>query len=56
LACATRVKFIKEGKRIGDKVHILINDSDLPFVDIHDERDLWLAEKIIVELGIKPNE
>jgi CMP-N,N'-diacetyllegionaminic acid synthase len=54
LACATRAKFIKQGKRIGDNVEIVIND-EMVFVDIHDEFDLWLAEKIINERGIKPN-
>ena len=56
LACATKAQFIKQGKRIGNKVEIVINDDDMPFVDIHDELDLWLAEKLITEQGIKPNE
>ncbi len=56
LACATRAEFIKQGKRIGDSVEIVINDDEMTFVDIHDELDLWLAEKIIRERGIKPNE
>lgn len=56
LACATRVKFIRGGKRIGDNVDIVVNNFDLSYIDIHDEMDLWLAEKIIVERHIIPNE
>lgn len=55
LACATKAEFIKQGRRIGDKVEIVINDEELPFVDIHDELDFWIAEKIITERGIYPN-
>ena len=56
LACATRAEFIKQGKRIGNTVEIVVNEQDMPFVDIHDDLDLWLAEKLITEYGIKPNE
>lgn len=56
LACATRSSFIKQGRRIGNKVEIVVNDDDMPFVDIHDELDLWLAEKLISEKSIRPNE
>lgn len=50
LACATRARFIKQGRRIGDKIAIIINDPAAPFIDIHDEFDLWLAEKILQTL------
>jgi CMP-N,N'-diacetyllegionaminic acid synthase len=56
IACATRVFFIKQGRRIGDKVEIVVNDDEIPFVDVHDELDLWLAEKLVEEKGIRPNE
>ena len=56
LACATRAEFNKQGKRIGNNVEIVVNEQDMPFVDIHDDLDLWLAEKLITEYGIKPNE
>ncbi len=55
LACATRVKFIKEGRRIGDRVEIIPYDSAVNWIDIHNEFDLWLAEKIISEWDIKIN-
>ncbi len=55
LACATRVKFIKEGRRIGDRVEIIPYDSAVNWIDIHNEFDLWLAEKIILEWDIKIN-
>lgn len=55
LACATRVEVIRQGKRIGENVDVVINDEELPYVDIHSELDLWLAEKIISEYGVKPN-
>lgn len=55
LACATKAEFIRQGRRIGNRVDIVINSDELPFVDIHDDLDLWLAEKIITEYGIKPN-
>lgn len=56
LACATKAEFIKRGKRIGNNVEVVINDSEIPFADIHDELDFWFAEKLITERGIKPNE
>lgn len=56
LACATRAHFIKQGRRIGDNVEIVVNEDDIPFVDIHDELDLWLAEKLINQKNIIPNE
>jgi len=49
LACATRVHFIKNGRRLGDSVDIVENSSETASVDIHDMYDLWLAEKIILE-------
>ncbi|MDD5258632.1 MAG: acylneuraminate cytidylyltransferase family protein [bacterium] len=56
LACATRVAFIKQGKRLGEQVEIVINREELPSVDIHDSLDLWLAEILITEKGYKPNQ
>lgn len=56
LACATRARFIKENRRIGDRVAIVINDEKLPFIDIHDELDFWMADEIIKKKHLKPNE
>ncbi|HAK87973.1 MAG TPA: acylneuraminate cytidylyltransferase family protein [Nitrospiraceae bacterium] len=49
LACATRASVVKEGKRLGVNVDIIPNDDDASSVDIHEEFDLWLAEKILSE-------
>lgn len=49
LACATRVHVIKGGRRIGDCVDIVPNPDFCSSIDIHDEFDLWLAEKIVTE-------
>ena len=47
LACASRVSVIKSGRRIGDCVDIVPDPDFCSSIDIHDEFDLWLAEKII---------
>ena len=47
LACATRVKVIKRGQRVGDRVKILLNDDPNGGVDIHDIETLRLAEWIL---------
>lgn len=48
LGCATRGHLIRnEKRRLGDKVHIIPND--LPLIDIHDDYDFWLAEKVLSE-------
>jgi len=49
LACATRAAIIKQGRRIGHTVKLLINHDQASFVDIHDEFDLWMAERILAE-------
>ena len=49
LACASRVNVIKSGRRIGDRVDIVPNPDFCSSIDIHDEFDLWLAEKIVTE-------
>ena len=44
LACASRAYLWREGRRIGDKVEILLNDDDFTGIDIHSQDDLELAE------------
>ena len=44
LVCASRAWLWREGRRIGDKVEIIINDDDFTSIDIHHEEDLLLAE------------
>ncbi len=50
IVCATRIQFIKQGRRIGDRVDVVINEDEFSFLDIHDLIDLWLAEKCIEKL------
>ncbi|MEY2740063.1 MAG: cytidylyltransferase domain-containing protein [Ilumatobacteraceae bacterium] len=44
LACASRASLWREGRRIGDRVEIIVNDDAFTAIDIHDEEDLRLAE------------
>jgi len=55
IACATRAKFIKQGRRLGDRVDIVSTNYNYSFIDIHDPFDLWLAEAVITEWEVKPN-
>ena len=50
IALATKAEFIKQERRIGDKVDVVVNDLEFSFLDIHDETDLWLAEICIERL------
>lgn len=47
LACASRSYLWREGKRIGENNHLIINNNLETFIDIHDEYDLFLAEQTI---------
>ena len=44
LASATRSKFWRVGKRIGKKVEFIINEDPFTGIDIHSEKDLYMAE------------
>jgi CMP-N,N'-diacetyllegionaminic acid synthase len=44
VACASRAWLWREGRRIGDRVEIIINDDDFTGIDIHKEEDLKLAQ------------
>jgi CMP-N,N'-diacetyllegionaminic acid synthase len=56
VALASRISVIRSGRRIGKNVHIIAHVNKADFVDIHSSFDLWLAETIIKERGIVPNE
>ncbi len=43
LASASRSYLWRQGKRIGKKVKIIVNDDSFTGIDIHDEKDLQLA-------------
>jgi len=47
IACASRAWLWREGRRIGDVVEIIVNDDDFTGIDIHQLRDLMLAEKAL---------
>ena len=47
IACASRAWLWREGRRIGDVVDIIVNDDDFTGIDIHEMRDLMLAEKAL---------
>ena len=47
LGCASRAWLWREGRRIGDKVDIIINDDDFTGIDIHHLEDLELAQAAI---------
>ena len=51
LACATRARLLMEDppRRVGKAVDILWYDDPAANIDIHDEFDLWLAEKVLTE-------
>lgn len=55
LACATRPHVIRSNRRIGDRVDIVIHTDQATAIDIHEEYDLFLAEKTISEWGRKVN-
>lgn len=47
LTCASRCALWRAGRRIGDRVEIIVNKSEESFIDIHSEFDLYLAEASI---------
>ena len=44
LASATRSKFWRKGKRIGKIVNLIVNTDSFTGIDIHNKRDLYMAE------------
>ncbi|MBT0963465.1 acylneuraminate cytidylyltransferase family protein [Denitromonas iodatirespirans] len=51
LACASRARLWREGRRIGDRVHLMPNNLPETSIDIHTDFDLFLAEKAIEYLA-----
>ena len=47
--CATRAALIKQGRRLGDRVVLIPNDDAASGIDIHNEFDFWLAERVLAE-------
>ena len=44
LACASRAYLWRQGRRIGDRVEIIVVEDDFTAIDIHSEEDLRLAQ------------
>jgi CMP-N-acetylneuraminic acid synthetase len=44
LASASRSWIWRQGRRIGDRVEVIVHDDDFTAIDIHSEEDLRLAE------------
>ncbi|MBI3318714.1 MAG: acylneuraminate cytidylyltransferase family protein [Candidatus Omnitrophica bacterium] len=47
LACATRARFIREGRRLGPRTSIVANSDPASLIDIEDEFTFWLAEQAL---------
>ena len=47
LTCVSRASLWRHGKRIGNKVELIINDDFETSIDIHSEFDFFLAEKAL---------
>lgn len=48
VACASRSWLWRQGRRIGDKVEIVVNQDSATDIDIHSEFDLFLAEQVMI--------
>lgn len=55
LCLATRAHTITKTSRIGRRIKVVINKTEIDMVDIHSKFDLWLANQIIKYKKIKPN-
>ena len=55
LACATKAKFWRMGKRIGKKVHLIENSESITGIDIHNKLDLKVADFLIKDLRKSKN-
>jgi len=55
LACASRSWLWRQGRRIGDRVEVIVHDDDFTSIDIHSEEDLRLAEAALKIRGEQMN-
>jgi CMP-N-acetylneuraminic acid synthetase len=56
LALATRAAVVLAGARLGPRCVVLPHSHPAEFIDIHSELDLQVAEFLITQLGIHPNQ
>ena len=52
LSCASRAYLWRIGKRIGNRVEIIMHKNEFSFVDIHTKNDLKLANLIIKNFNL----
>ena len=50
---ATRSKFWRKGKRIGKKVHFIVNKDSITGIDINNKMDLYIANSVMKYLKAK---
>jgi CMP-N,N'-diacetyllegionaminic acid synthase len=53
LFCVSRAHLWRNGQRIGNNVEIILNDNIESFVDIHNEKDLYLANILMKNFKIR---
>jgi CMP-N-acetylneuraminic acid synthetase len=53
VACATRADLVRQGRRVGPHVDLIITDDKRVTFNIQSEFDFWLAEKIMAEWPIE---
>lgn len=49
LASANRASLVRQGRRVGNRVDLVVTDDFKTAIDIHTPFDFWLAEKILTE-------
>ena len=49
VASATRARLVRQGRRMGEKVDLVITEDFRTSIDIHTPFDFWLAEKVLTE-------
>lgn len=54
LASATRSSIVRSGRRLGNRVDVVMTDDFRTSIDIHTPFDWWLAEKILTEWTPEP--
>jgi len=53
LFCASRAELWRKGRRIGNKIEVILNDDIFSSIDIHSEKDLKLANSAMKILNEK---
>ena len=44
LVCATRAKFWRKGKRVGNNIKFIFHNYNFSEIDIHSKEDLYIAD------------